>query len=76
MGKTALALNIAKSVAGKYNEHVVVFSLEMLHKELSERLISTEAEVNSRKFKSRDFSADELRRIGNSAGTIAKLPLS
>ena len=75
MGKTALALNIAKSVAGKYNEHVVVFSLEMLHKELSERLISTEAEVNSRKFKSRDFSADELRRIGNSAGTIANLPL-
>lgn len=75
MGKTALALNIAKSVAEKYSEQVLIFSLEMLHKELSERLISTEAEVNSRKFKSRDFNSDELRRIGNAAGKCANLPL-
>lgn len=75
MGKTSLALNIAQNVSEEYQEHVLVFSLEMMHKELTERLISTEASVNSKKFKSRDFSADELVRVGRAAKKCSELKL-
>ena len=40
MGRTALALNIGHKIAENYNKHVVVFSLEMLHSELTQCLIS------------------------------------
>ncbi len=75
MGKTALALNIGQKIAENYNEHVVVFSLEMLHGELTQRLISMEALVNSQKFKSREFNAEDLKRIASASEKLSKLPM-
>lgn len=76
MGKTSLALNIAHKVADRYNERVVVFSLEMIHKELSERLISMESCVNSRKFKTKDFNSEELKKVGIAAEKCSRLPIT
>jgi replicative DNA helicase len=75
MGKTALALNIGQKIAEKYNEHVVVFSLEMLHSELTQRLISMESLVNSQKFKSKEFNAEDLKKIASASEKLAKLPM-
>jgi replicative DNA helicase len=50
MGKTSLALNIARNVAVDFKKPVVVFSLEMSGTELMKRLISSEAEISSSKF--------------------------
>jgi replicative DNA helicase len=75
MGKTALALNIGQKIAENYNEHVVVFSLEMLHGELTQRLISMESLVNSQKFKSREFNAEDLKRIASASEKLSKLPM-
>jgi replicative DNA helicase len=75
MGKTALALNIGQKIAENYNEHVVVFSLEMLHSELTQRLISMESLVNSQKFKSREFNAEDLKKIANASEKLSKLPV-
>ncbi len=75
MGKTALALNIGQKIAEKYNEHVIIFSLEMLHSELTQRLISMESLVNSQKFKSRDFNAEDLKRIAKASEKLSKLPI-
>jgi replicative DNA helicase len=70
MGKTALALNIGQKIAENYNEHVVVFSLEMLHGELTQRLISMESLVNSQKFKSREFTAEDLKKIATASVSV------
>ena len=75
MGKTALALNIGVKIAEKYNEHVVVFSLEMLHSELTQRLLSMESLVNSQKFKSREFNAEDLTKIAKASEKLSKLPM-
>lgn len=75
MGKTSLALNIGKNVSEIYNEHVLIYSLEMMHKELTERLIAMEALVNGKKFKSRDFTSDELMRVGKAAEKCSQLKL-
>lgn len=75
MGKTALALNIGQKIAENYNEHVIVFSLEMLHSELTQRLISMESLVNSQKFKSREFNAEDLKKIANASTKLSKLPM-
>lgn len=48
MGKTSFALNIAQNVA-KTGKSVAMFSLEMTSNQLVQRIMSSEAEVNSRK---------------------------
>lgn len=75
MGKTSLALNIATNVSKKYDEPVLIFSLEMMHKELTQRLISMDSLVNSKKFKSLDFSATELSKVAKSAESCSKLKI-
>ncbi|MDR0789165.1 MAG: replicative DNA helicase [Bacteroidales bacterium] len=50
MGKTSLALNIARNVAVDFKKPVAVFSLEMSGTELMKRLISSEVEISSSKF--------------------------
>lgn len=75
MGKTALALNIGQKMAENYDEHVVIFSLEMLHGELTQRLISMESLVNSQKFKSREFNAEDLKKIATASEKLSKLPI-
>ena len=47
MGKTALALSMARNAAVEHNMKVGVFSLEMSCSQLTERLITAEAKVDS-----------------------------
>lgn len=75
MGKTALALDIGQNIAAEYNEHVIIFSLEMLNGELAERLISMESVINSQKFKSLRFSADDFNKVDRAAKKLSKLPV-
>ena len=67
MGKTALALNWAVAAAKQTNSAVAVFSYEMMYAELSMRLLSTEACVDSRKLKTKDFNEMDLRAISGLA---------
>ena len=46
MGKTSLALNIARNAAVEHNACVAMFSLEMSRESLVERLVASEASVN------------------------------
>jgi len=65
MGKTSLALNIAANAAKLTNASVMIFSLEMNRHLLGERLLSSEAEVDSKQI--RDGSVlrerDKVKRI-------------
>lgn len=63
MGKTAFALNIAQYAALHDNRTVVVFSLEMSASQLVQRMLCTEATVESQKIKEGTVSNDDLQRL-------------
>jgi len=59
MGKTALALNIARNIAIEFNHKVAVFSLEMSAKQLSDRLIIAETEIDSHTYRTGKLNGGE-----------------
>ena len=75
MGKTALALSIAKNTAIIQKNALAFFSLEMTANQLVTRLISSEAEVDQHKIIKGMISNEEEARIVNSLGIISNLPI-
>ena len=64
MGKTSFALNIARNIAVKGKKKVVFFSLEMGREQLAQRVLSTEARVESQKMRTGELTDDDWSRIG------------
>lgn len=62
MGKTALALNIARNAA-RANKVVAMFSLEMSKEQLAKRLLSTESGVNSQAVSRGELDAQEMDEL-------------
>jgi replicative DNA helicase len=75
MGKTAFALNIARNVAIDENKQVAVFSLEMSKEQLSMRLLTAEARVNSERFKTGMIGEEDWQKVTEAAGIISDAPL-
>jgi replicative DNA helicase len=75
MGKTSLALNIARNAAVEHNACVAMFSLEMSRDSLVERLLSSEARVNSRKIRLHMETQDEEKRIMDAMGILSEAPI-
>lgn len=63
MGKTALALNIAKHIATKEKKPVIIFSLEMGAEDLIERMIASEGTVPAYHLKTGNLNTDEWKRV-------------
>ncbi len=63
MGKTAFALNIARNVAVQSGKTVCFFSLEMSRDQLAQRLLSSEALIESGKLRTAELSSDEWLRL-------------
>jgi replicative DNA helicase len=72
MGKTSIALNIARNAAVEQNACVAIFSLEMSSEELVARLISSEASVFSSQVKLGMHSEMDERKIMNAIGTLSE----
>ena len=70
MGKTAFALNVATNVAQKSGLPVLIFSLEMSHSELTMRILSSEAGVESSKLRTGNLSVSEWTMINNAIGRL------
>ena len=65
MGKTSFALNIATNVAKKQKIPVAIFSLEMTKDQLTSRILSAEAGIDSQAFRTgklKDEDWDDLAR--------------
>lgn len=75
MGKTALALNMAVNAAKATKAPVAIFSLEMLAPELSQRMLSSEAKVDSTRIRSRQFLDTDLRNITKVIPELSALPI-
>lgn len=63
MGKTALALTMARNVAVEFNRPVAIFSLEMSAVQLVTRLLSSESELRSEKLKKGDLADYEWEQL-------------
>ena len=75
MGKTALALNIAKHVAVKENKPTVIFSLEMGAEDLIERMVASEGMVPTYHLKTGNLSTDEWRRLVHAQSNLYDAPI-
>ena len=72
MGKTALALNIARNAAVDANVPVAVFSLEMSKEQLSMRLLCSEARIDSSRLRGGFFSMEDWRKLTDAAGVLSE----
>ena len=75
MGKTALALNIARNAAIDANVPVALFSLEMSKEQLSMRMLCSEARVDSSKIRSGFFSKKDWVDLTDAAGVLSEAPI-
>ena len=81
MGKTSLALNIARNAAVEQHSRVALFSLEMSRDSLAERLLSSESGVNLshlRSFRRSGFehlSETDERKLMRSIGILSEAPI-
>jgi replicative DNA helicase len=75
MGKTALSLNLAHSVATKANQPVLVFSLEMSKEQLVDRMLSMESGVDAWNIRTGNLSDADFEKIGQAMGTLSEAPI-
>ena len=75
MGKTAFALNIASNVAAKSRKAVAIFSLEMSKEQLAQRLLSSEALVESQKLRMGNLTDNDWEKIARATGVLAGAPI-
>lgn len=75
MGKTALALNIAKHVAVIENKPAVIFSLEMGAEDLIERMVASEGMVPAYHLKTGNLDTDEWKRLIQAQSNLYDAPI-
>jgi replicative DNA helicase len=75
VGKTSLALNIARNAAIEQKACVALFSLEMSRDTIVQRLLSSEARVDSKDVRLGHFTEREERRIMDASGVLSEAPI-
>lgn len=79
VGKTSLALDIARQAAIKSKEGVGIFSLEMSKEQLVDRLLCSQSNVNLWKMRTGKLSDREedndFTRIGEAMGQLSEAPI-
>ena len=73
MGKTALALNIAKRVGSNSGDMVAYFSLEMSERQLTNRIMSSESRISFADISRSGLSNEEWMNVISAADKVAKL---
>jgi replicative DNA helicase len=72
MGKTAMALNLAQNIAIKSEKPVLLFSLEMSKEQLVDRMLASEAGVNSWNLRTGNLSDSDFEKIGHAMGSLSE----
>lgn len=73
MGKTAVAISIAKAVARF--KPVALFTLEMGSMQIYNRMLSSESKINSRSIKTNDITPKEMEFLSYADQSLSKLPI-
>ena len=72
MGKTAFALNIAANAALRGNAPVAIFSLEMSKDQLVNRILCSEAMVDSNKVRTGKLEEDDWVKLAGAIGPLSE----
>lgn len=72
MGKTSFAMNMATEAAIRTKKTVCVFSLEMSAEQLANRMLSSEAQIDSYKMRSGTLSAEDWNAIAYASSRLSE----
>jgi replicative DNA helicase len=72
MGKTSIALNIALYAALEANKAVAIFSLEMSKEQLTERLLTEQAQIDAQRMHRGLLTEAEFDRVSNALGPLGE----
>ena len=72
LGKSSLAVTIARNAALDQGKHVAIFSLEMAREQLVWRLLAGESGVDSRILRLGEQTEDEERRVMEATGALSE----
>jgi replicative DNA helicase len=72
MGKTSLALNLARNASVEQRGCIALFSLEMAREALVQRLLASESGVNSRRIRLGLNTEEEEKRIMDATGILSE----
>jgi replicative DNA helicase len=75
MGKSALALCMATNLAVRHGRPVGMFTLEMSKSEVTQRMMCSEAKVESQKLRSGKLAPDDWPRLTAACDKLAKAPI-
>ncbi len=76
MGKTSLALDIARQAALQHNIPVGIFSLEMSAQQLTDRMVSAEGRVDSWKMRTgKQLTEADFERITDAMNRLSSAPI-
>jgi replicative DNA helicase len=75
MGKTSLVMNAVQHAALDFGMPALVFSLEMSKESLAERMIASEARIDSTRLRSGHLDERDWRNLAKAAGRISTAPI-
>ena len=75
MGKSAFAINIATNAAVQSNVPVVIFNLEMSKEQIGNRILCSEALVDSNKIRTGQIEDDDWMKLAQTLGNISDAPI-
>ena len=75
LGKTSLALSIARNAAVEQKARVAIFSVEMAREQLVHRLLASESGVDARRLRLGQQTEAEERRIIEATGVLSEAPI-
>ncbi|MEI7473848.1 MAG: replicative DNA helicase [bacterium] len=75
MGKTAFCLNIAQEVGIRKKIPVAIFSLEMSKEQLVQRMLCSEAEIDSNRLRTGHMQTEDWGRLANAMGVLSDAPI-
>ena len=75
MGKTSLALSIARNAAVDHKEGVGIFSLEMADHQIAMRFLCAESKVDSHLVRTGNLPKSQWKNLSIHVGTLAEAPI-
>ncbi|MEH2367322.1 replicative DNA helicase [Nostoc sp.] len=75
MGKTAFCLNLAHNIAASYKLPVAFFSLEMSKEQLTQRLLASEAQIESSYLRTGRLSQTQWEPLSRAIGILSDMPI-
>jgi replicative DNA helicase len=75
LGKTSLALGIARNAAVNQKARVAVFSIEMSHEQIVQRFLASEAGVDSHRLRLGEQTEAEERKMMEATGVLSEAPI-